>query len=75
MIIILTYQMPSKSKFLKDNSVKILKWYYELKDIHKVCWRHAKEKGIEKFPRQLPSKKNFKCVIDRFEKSGSVKID
>ena len=65
--------MPTKSKFSTDDSVKIVKWYYELKDIHKVRWRYAKEKGIEKFPRQLPSKKSFKCVIDRFEKSGSVK--
>lgn len=67
--------MPSQPKFSTDDSVKIVKWWYELKDINKVRWRYAKEKGIEKFPRKHPSRKNFKCVIDRFEKSGSVKID
>ena len=71
LIIILTFQMPPRSKFTTDESVKIVKLWYELKDLHKV----AKENGIEKFPRKLPSIKTFKCVIDRFEKSGSVKID
>ena len=33
------------------------------------------ENGIEKFPRKLPSVKTFKCVIDIFKKSSSVKID
>ena len=67
--------MPPRSKFTTDESVKIVKWWYELKDLHKVRWRYAKENGIEKFPRKLPSIKTFKCVIDRLEKSGSVKID
>ena len=43
-----------------------------MKDIHKVRWRYAKEKGIEHFPRKLPTRKNFKCVIERFQKTGSV---
>ena len=67
--------MPPRSKFTTDESVKIVKWWYELKDLYKVRWRYAKENGIKKFPRKLPSIKTFKCVIDRFEKSGSVKID
>ena len=67
--------MPPRSKFTTDESVKIVKWWYELKDLHKVRWRYAKENGIEKFPRKLPSVKTFKCVIERFDKSGSVKID
>ena len=46
-----------------------------MKDIHKVWWRYAKEKGIEHFPRKLPTRKNFKCVIERFQKTGSVKLD
>ena len=46
-----------------------------MKDIHKVRWRYAKEKGIEHFPRKLPTRKNFKCVIERFQKTGSVKLD
>ena len=75
LIIILTFQMPPRSKFTTDESVKIVKWWYELKDLHKVRWRYAKENGIEKFPRKLPSVKTFKCVIERFDKSGSVKID
>ena len=67
--------MPPRSEFSTDDSVKIVTWWCELKDLVKVCWRYAKEKGIEKFPRKLPKKKVFKCVIDRFKKTGSVKIE
>ena len=67
--------MPPRPKFSTEDSVKIVEWWCELKDIHKVRWRYAKEKGIEKFPRKLPTRKNFKCVIDRFKKTGSVKME
>ena len=30
--------------------------------LHKVRWCFTKEKGIEKFPRKLPTRENFKCV-------------
>ena len=39
--------MPSRPQFSTDDSVKIVAWWYELKDIHKVCWQYAKDKGIE----------------------------
>ena len=52
----------------------IVEWWCEIKDIQKVRWRYAKEKGIEKFPRKLPTMKNFKCMIDRFKKTGYVKM-
>ena len=58
--------MPHKPQFSTDDSIKIVAWLYELKDIHKVCWRYAKEKGIKFHSRKLPSRKVFKCVIDRF---------
>ena len=41
----------------------------------KVRWKYAKLKGIEKHPRKLPKKNVFKSVIDRFRKTGSVKIE
>ena len=44
-----------------------------MKDLNKVCWRYAKENGIEKFPRKLPTRKQFKVIVDRFRKTGSVK--
>ena len=31
-----------------------------MKDIHKVRWHYAKEKGIEKFPRKLPCERKVK---------------
>ena len=55
--------MLSQSKFSKDNSVKIVIWMCKLKDLNKVRWRYAKEKGIEKCPRKLLKKKIFKGVI------------
>ena len=67
--------MPPRPKFSTEDSVKIVEWWCELKDIHKVRWRYAKEKGIEHFPRKLPTRKNFKCVIERFQKTGSVKLE
>ena len=54
--------MLSQSKFSKDNSVKIVIWMCKLKDLNKVRWRYAKEKGIGKCPRKLPKNKIFKCV-------------
>ena len=54
--------MPPRPKFSTEDSVKIVECWFELKDIHKVRWRYAKEKGIEHFPRKLPTRKNFKCV-------------
>ena len=54
--------MPPRPKFSTEDFVKIVEWWCKLKDIHKVRWRYAKEKGIEKFPRKLPTRKNFKCV-------------
>ena len=54
--------MPSRPKFLTEDSVKIVEWWCELKDIHKVQWHYAKEKGSEHFPRKLLTRKNFKCV-------------
>ena len=59
------FQMLSQSKFSKDNSVKIVIWMCELKDLDKVRWHYAKEKGIKKCPRKLPKKKIFKCVKHR----------
>ena len=67
--------MPPRPKFTTEDSVKIVEWWCELKDIHKVRWHYVKEKGIEKFPRKLPTRRNFKCVIDRFKKTGSVKTE
>ena len=52
--------MPFKSKFSRDDSIQIVAWWYELKDIHKVRWRYAKEKGIEKFPRKFPCNRKVK---------------
>ena len=71
----MSFQMPPRPKFTTEDSVKIVERWCELKDIHKVRWRYTKEKGIEKFPRKLPTRKNFKCVIDRFKKTGSVKME
>ena len=51
--------MAPRSQFSTDDSVKIVTWWGELKDLDKVRWRYAKEKGIEKFPRKLPTKKVF----------------
>ena len=71
----MSFQMPPRAKFSTADSVKIVQWWHETKDIHKVRWSYAKEKEIEKFPRKLPSIKTFKCVIDRFRKTGSVKME
>ena len=62
--------MAPRSQFSTDDSVKIVTWWGELKDLDKVRWRYAKEKGIEKFPRKLPTKKVFKGLINRFMKTG-----
>ena len=43
------FQMTPRSPFSTEDSVKIVTWWGELKDLDKVCWRYAKEKGIEKF--------------------------
>ena len=37
--------------------------------------KYAKLKGVEKHPRKLPKKKVLKSVIDRFLKTGSIKIE
>ena len=66
----MSFQMPPRPKFSTDDSVKIVGWWYELKDIHKVRWRYAKDKGIEHFPRKLPSRKAFRCVI-WFQQDGA----
>ena len=71
----MSLKMPPRPKFSTEDSVKIVEWWCELKDIHKVRWRYAKEKGIEHFPRKLPTRKNFNCVIERFQKTGSVKLE
>ena len=42
-----------------------------MKDIHKVRWRYAKDKGIKKFSRKLPSRRVFKCVIERLKSTVS----
>ena len=67
--------MAPRSQFSTDDSVKIVTWWGELKDLDKVRWRYAKEKGIEKFPRKLPTKKVFKGLINRFMKTGSVHVE
>ena len=67
--------MPPKCPFEKEDCVKIVAWWYELKDLNKVRWRYAKLKGIEKHPRKLPKKNVFKTVITRFERTGSVQAD
>ena len=46
-------QMAPKCQFSTDDSVKIVPWWGELRDLDKVRWRYAKEKGIERFPRKL----------------------
>ena len=58
----MSFQMPPRPKFSTEDFVKIVEWWCELKDIHKVRWRYAKEKGIEHFPRKLPTMKNFISV-------------
>ena len=67
--------MPPRPTFSTADSIQIVGWWYELKDLDKVRWRYAKEKGIEHFPRKLPNKRSFKKVIDRFQKKGSVHIE
>ena len=67
--------MAPQPRFSKDECVEIVAWWYELKDLNKVRWRFAKQKGIEHFPRKLPHKKVFKRVIDRFLNTGSINID
>ena len=67
--------MAPQPRFSKDELIKIVEWWFELRDLDKVRWRYAKEKGIEKFPRKLPKKNVFKRVIDRFRTTGSVKIE
>ena len=67
--------MAPRPQFSTEDSIKIVAWWYELKDIHKVRWRYAKEKKIEAHPRELPSRKVFKCVIERFRRTGSVKME
>ena len=52
--------MPFKSKFSMDDSIQIVAWWYESKDIHKVQWHYAKEKGIKKFLRKLPCDRKVK---------------
>ena len=66
-LILISFLMPFKSKFSTDDSIQLVAWWYELKDIHKVQWRYAKDKGIKKFSRKLPSRRVFKCFIDRFK--------
>ena len=67
--------MAPQPRFSKDELIKIVEWWFELRDLDKVRWRYAKEKGIEKFPRKLPKKNVFKRVIDRFRTTGLVKIE
>ena len=51
--------MPPRPKFSTEDFVKIVEWWCELRDIR---WRYTKEKGVEKFLRKLPTRKNFICV-------------
>ena len=67
-LIKMLFQMAPRS------SVKIVTWLGKLKDLDKVYCHFAKEKGMEKFPRKVPIEKVFKCVIDRFMKTGSDSI-
>ena len=68
--------MLSQSKFSKDDFVNIVIWMCKLKDLDKVCWHYAKEKGIKKFPRKLPKKKIFKRVKHKtLEKLQEVMSD
>ena len=67
--------MPPRPKFSTEDSVKIVECWFELKDIHKVRWRYTKDKGVEHFPRKLPTRKNFKCVIEISKKTRSVKLN
>ena len=46
-------QMAHKCQFSTDDSVNIVPWWGKLKDLDKVRWHYAKEKGIERFPRKL----------------------
>ena len=71
----MSFQMAPKPRFSKDESVKIVEWWYELKDLDKVRRSYAKENGLEHFPRKLPKKKVFKYVINRFKNTGSIQID
>ena len=66
--------MPPRPTFSTADSIQIVGWWYELKNLDAVRWKYAKLKGIEKHPRKLPKKKVFKTVIDRFQKTGSVNI-
>ena len=62
----------------------VLNWWF-CQDCRLVVWaeRHtqsplryyAKNKGIERFPRKLLSRKVFKHVINRFKKTCSVKME
>ena len=38
--------------FLPADSSHIMGWWYEFKELDKVCWHYRREKGIEKFPRK-----------------------
>ena len=44
-IIKMLFQMAPGSQFSTDDSVKIVTWWGKLKDLDKVRWRYAKEKG------------------------------
>ena len=70
----MSFQMPPKPTFSTADSIQIVGLWYKMKDLDKVSWRYAKEKGIEHFPRKLLNKRSFKSVIDRFQKKGSVHI-
>ena len=36
-------------------SIQIVAWWHDMKDLNKVRWRYAKENGIEKFRMRLIS--------------------
>ena len=64
--------MGRPSPFTKDQMVQITLWWGEYQNVFKVRWKFAKHYGLDHRPRELPSFKAFKTVIDRFSKTGSV---
>ena len=64
--------MGRPSPFTKDQMVNIVLWWGELQNVFKVRGKFAKHYGIARHPRDVPSIKSFKTVLDRFSKTGST---
>ena len=64
--------MPHSASFSKDQKVEIIFLWGKHNDVRKVRSEFAKQYGIERHPRLVPSVKCFRKVINYFEINGSV---